>query len=405
MPGSRYFAVLLKRTHSPDTLFMRHRAHSFLLSLTLLLLAAGCLTAAYALHFSAGPAALLDRWPEYLRTQAAQDPEREAHWLRRLIALTPRDTEARIRLAAIAEWGGDLAGAQAGLAVATTHDRRYRAQWSRLQFEARHPKLAPPGPWATARRCFAMSYGDRRPLLETVWALRPESRFLLEQVIPDAPPVLFYATAFFMEQDDLAGARQAFTRLLTLPVGSENRANGGLVATATERAHLGLDLVDLHLDRRQPKTAVALWQALRGSRLLEVDGADSAGRQIMNPRFRTAPLGRGFDWRPARTISAEMRQTEEGWRVDLAPHPPDRLVLLKQRVLLPAGPLPRVALKTNAQEWLQVRLLEEATNAELNGPLARPRVAALAIEYHRPAGRPPLREPLVIHYVGWSGAE
>ncbi len=396
--------------HSSDYLLMRLRALSTLhhfLTLLAASLAFACLAAAYSFHSLNGPNLLLRYWPDYYRELAAADPQQEESSLAQLLLLSPRDSDARLRLALIVEWRGDLARASALFTQAATDDARYRAQWPRLEFEARHPHLSSHGPWPAARRCFAMSFGDRRALLDTVWRLRPDAPFLLTQVIPDSAPVLFYTTAFLMEQGDLASARVAFSRLIALPFISESRANAGIVATATERAHLGLDLTDLHLDRHDPGSAIAIWQSLAHRQLLRVDGSGAAGRQVMNPNFRTAPLGRGFDWRlpaPHQTDPnhPDMRQSPEGWRVDLASHPPDLVPLLSQRVLLPPGPLPQPQIQSSAPGWVRARLLDEASGQELTAPTTRTRVAKLSLEYFRPHGSPPLRQPLVVYQVRWS---
>jgi len=383
---------------------MRLRASSpwlrFLLALLATGLASGCLLAAYSFQFLTGPTLLLRHWPDYAREMAARQPDQEQHWLQRIVELSPRDTPARMRLALIAEWRGDLARARDGFALVATEDSRYRAQWSQLEFLARHPEAG--DPWDAARRCFRMSHGDRGALLDTVWRLRPDGQFLLSQIIPDSAPVLFYTTLFFMEQGELPSARAALARLLRLPLASESRANAGRVATATERTHLGLALTDLELDRREFAAGVAVWLALVERKFLHVDGASEAGRQIMNPRFRTAPLGLGFDWRRPPAPTLEMGLTGQGWRVEMGPHPPNHAALIHQRVLLPAGPLPTVEIQATAPGWLRARLLDERTGRPLTSPLAQAQMATLSLEYYRPPGRPPWREPLVIHEVRWS---
>ncbi len=363
-------------------------------------LASGCLLAAYSFQFLTGPQYLLRQWPDYARDMAAREPDREEHWLQRIVDLSPRDSPARIRLALIAEWRGDLTQARDRFAHAASGDARFRAQWSQLEFLSRHAGAG--DPWPTARRCFRMSHGDRRALLDTVWRLRPDGPFLLSQIIPDSAPVLFYTTLFFMEQGELASARAALARLLPLPFASESRANAGRVATASERTDLGLDLTDLHLDRRDFAAAVAIWHSLAKQHFLPVDGAAEAGREVMNPRFRTVPLGRGFDWRRPPAAKLEMGPTSQGWRVEMSPHPPDSAALLHQRVLLARGALPRVQIRATAPDWVRARLLDERTGRPLAGPLTQPQMAHLLLEYARPPGRPPLREPLVIHEVHWS---
>ncbi|MBY0503574.1 MAG: hypothetical protein K2X03_06685 [Bryobacteraceae bacterium] len=355
-------------------------ATSLFLAAAALILSGGCLTAAYALQTFAGPCALLAWWPDYARAMAEQQPE---PWLARWLALAPRDTEARVRSALLAEWRGDLDGADTALAQAARDDQRYRAQWPRLEFELRHPERG--APWTTARRCFMMSYGDRRPLLEALWRARPDGTFLLRNVIPDSPPVLFYATSFFMEQDDLGAARTALARLIALPIASESRANAGLVASATERAHLGLDLADLHLDRGESPQALQLWQSLVRRGLVTTDGAERVGRQVVNPTFRTPPTGRGFDWRPAKGVDG--RQGADGWHIDLGPHPAERAVLLQQRVLWPA-PVPQI--ESNAPGYLVATAIPAAG------------AGMLQVEYRRSPGQKPWRQPIVIRRVAWS---
>ena len=392
---------------------MRHRALSLPVRLFLLALAAGlaafCLTAAAAIDSLQGPHCLLRYWPSYYRAMAEREPQNQETWLMGLLAIERADTDSLVRLAAIAESRGDLVRARTLLVRAAGHDARYRAQWALLEFESRHANR---GGFAiskrdvrnVARRCFTMSYGDRQALLETVWRLNPHGASLLATVIPDLPPVLFYTTQFLMEQGDLPAARQAFSRLIAQPLGSLSRANAGIVGTVLERAHLGLDLTDLHLDRHDPASALGIWHSLERRHLVAVDGGGEAGWQVVNPRFQTQPLGRGFDWRVASSPGVEMRRTEDGWRVDFAGRPPDRVVLLTQRVILNPGQLAKPEVLASAPSWVRASLVDEKTNREITETIPRARVARLRIEYYRPPGQPPLREPLVIRQVRWGRA-
>lgn len=408
---------LLLLCRSSDHLLVCRRALStvlrFFLLLVFLALAAFCLIAASALDAGDGPPLLARYWPDYYRADyfrrmAEREPRREELWLKRLLAIEPRDSEARVRLATIAEWRGDPRQARALLQQASQDDARYRTQWARFEFEARHPTLAGGDEWITARRCFAMSYGDRRTLLEAVWQLRPDGSFLLDRVIPDTPAVLFHTTSFLMQQGDLPSARRAFARLLALRYGSEGRANAGVVATPVERAHLGLDLTDLHLDRHDPASAVQIWNTLAAHRLTQVDGARDAGRQVVNACFRTEPLGRGFDWRVTPSSGVEMRRVPDGWRVDFAARPADRITLLQQRVLVALDALPRIEILATGANWLQATLVDEATGRKIEKSAKAPpnqSVVLLKIEYVRPAGQPTLREPLLIRQVRWRTAQ
>jgi len=378
---------------------MRHRAVPLILRSLFFsifaVLAAACFTFSFMAYALDGPEVFLRHWPDYYRSMAQVEPRREEVWLNGLLAVEPRDSEARLRLATIAEWRGDLPLARRLSWEAANWDARYRMQWALLQFEIRHPENA--DVWTTARRCFQMSYGDRQVLLDAVWRLRPDGRFLLDQLIPESAPLLFAATAFLMEQGDLPAARLAFFRLIAQPYGSLSRANAGRVGTPTERAHLGLDLTDLHLDRRDPASALAIWAAMARHQLVHVDG--EVGRDVVNSLFRSEPLGRGFDWRVTTSPGIEMRRTGDGWRVDFAHRPPDRVALLNQRVIVHGTLRPEVL--ANAPAWLRATLVDEVTGRPIEGPQRAPRVARLRIEYCRPLGQPPLREPLLIRQVRW----
>lgn len=401
---------------------MRHRALSTAIRICLLLaslgLAAFCWFAASAIHAGDEPHLLARYWPDYYRADYFRDlaeryPRQAETWLKRLLAVDPRDSDARIRLATMAEWRGDLPLAGTLFRQVADDDARYRAQWARFGFEARHPELAAGGEWKTARRCFVMSYGDRRTLLEAVWQLRPDGAFLLAHVIPDSPAVLFHTTIFLMEQGDLPSSRRAFARLLDLPYVSEGRANAGVVATAVERAHLGLDLADLHLDRHQPDAARQIWRSLAARQLTHVDGAGDAGRQVVNSSFRTEPLGRGFDWRVTSSPGVEMRRVPDGWRVDFATRPADRVALLQQRVLVAPDAPPQIEIQAIGAPWLKATIVDEATGLEIGKSVIRrapssgkPELIAarLRLDYYRLPGQPMPREPLLIRQVRWRTA-
>lgn len=401
---------------------MRHRALPIALRsfffVASLGLAAVCWLAASATGAGDGQYPLSRYLPDcyrgdYFRSMAERHPQDEAYWLQRLLSVEPSDSETMLRLATLAEWRGDLSQADALFRQVSARDGRYRAQWARLGFEARHPDLAGVHIWETARRCFAMSHGDRRALLEAVWQLRPDGSFLLDCVIPEVPAVLLPTTIFLMEQGDLPSARRSFSRLIDLPYVSESRTNAGAIATALERKHLGLDLADLHLDRNDPDSALQIWRMLAVRQLTEVDGGGDAGRQVVNPCFRTEPLGRGFDWRIAGSSDVEMRRVPEGWRIEFAARPADRITLLHQRVLVAPDSPPVVEIQATGAPWLRAILIDDATGLEIAKPGARPVsakprpkliAARLRLDYFRPPGQPAPREPLLIRQVQWRPA-
>ncbi len=361
------------------------RVGGALLSLSL---AGLCWTTSYKWTYSPESQWLSTYRPEAMREAADSDPAQAERWLERLVKLEPRDAEARVRLATLVEWRGDVAHARELVRQAARDDRRYRTQWARLDFERRHPEND--DVWQTASRCLQMSYGDRRALIEALWELRPDGRFLLSRIIPDVPAVLYYTTLFLMEQGELGAAREAFGRLAALPYVSESRSNAGVVATAVERAHLGLDLTDLHLDRRGAEPAAALWALMQERRLVQAKGT---AQEIVNARFESEPLGRGFDWRVAATSGVEMRRTQDGFAVDLGARPPERVPLLEQRVLLAQrgpGRARDVMVTANGAAWIAATVTEET-----------PGIGRLRLEYRRPAGQPPWREPLIIRQVKW----
>lgn len=252
-------------------------------------------------------------WPERAEPHvrlAALDPDHEREHLDRALAREFRSSQIRIHRALVAEFAGEPGQARRLLEEAMALDLSFRPVWAWLGFVAR--QNTPDEFWAHARRAFQMSHGDRSALLDLCWSVRPEAGFLLREVVSRQAPVLFDFVQFLMRQGELAVAPEAFKQLLGQPYGSVSRANAGRVATREERLHLGLDLCDLLLDRRQRGAASVVWRDLLEHGFV---ASEAAGRCF---DLRRAPGAEGI-WVTA---------NGHGWSVEFSGRQPDEAELL-----------------------------------------------------------------------------
>jgi hypothetical protein len=204
-----------------------------------------------------------------------------------------------------------VADAASDLVKAMQLDRGFRPVWAWLGFHARQGNET--AFWKGARQAFLMSHGDRRPLFELCWSLRPDAGFLFSQIVSRQAPVLMELVMFLMQRDQLDTAQAAYAALLEQPYGSVSRANAGRVATRDERAHVGMDLCDLLLDRGRIADAAGVWRLVRRWNLA---GPGSAGRC--------------FDFRrsPAPTPGVIITESGRGWQLEFSGRQEDEVDLL-----------------------------------------------------------------------------
>ena len=248
--------------------------------------------------------------PAQLDYQKAMDSsEHEQEYLQEALRKNPRLADATIAFAALLEQQGDVTGGRRELLSLAQRDRRFRPRWALLNLEARQSNAR--AFWELARSMVPMSFGDHRPLLDLMWSMRPEGAFLAAQLREGRPSVQMDLTELLMEQGDLRTARAVFARLAAMPYENAARRNAGPLATLEERRQRGLDLCDLHLDRRQGEGAWEVWRVMKTQGLLD-----------------SRPTGRGFDWRIRRIAGVDIESAAAGWRIEFQGQQADEAELL-----------------------------------------------------------------------------
>ena len=325
-------------------------------------------------------------YPEGFREEYAKamdDPAREEEYLRASLARNPHFSEAAIALAASLEQRGEWGAAEQELRSLTGRDRRFRPRWALLNFEARQGRRD--DFWELAQTMVPMSFGDHRALIDLLWAMRPEAGFVAARLGEARAPLLMEFVAFLMERGELRVAREVFARLAAKPYESTRRANAGPVATAEERRQRGLDLCDLHLDRKDGAGAMEVWQTLVGAGLVGE----------VSERFAREPIGRGFDWRPMRVAGVEQRRGSEGWRIEFSGQQGDEAVLLS-----------RWSYRSGARQWGMEVAWGDPQGLEWRfEPLGGGGWVLAKLHYKRALGTMPTRGALVIREAGWLGAK
>ena len=322
--------------------------------------------------------------------RALAHPEQEEEYLRSALGKNPHFSEAAIALAAALEQRGDVLGARRELQALTERDRRFRPRWAQLNLEARQGRQEEF--WTLARTLVPMSFGDHRPLIELMWQMRPDAKFVVSQLSAGRAPLLMDLTALLMEKDELDTARVVFRRLAAQPYESAARANAGPVATAEERRQRGLDLCDLHLDRRQGEGAFEVWQTLVAAGLID-ERLWASGANV-NARFAVEPAARGFDWRPRVAEGIEQRWGAEGWRIEFSGQQRDEAELLTKWSWSPGRRVWRPEIASGDGRALEWRTEEVALG------LVRTRLV-----YRRRPGTMPARGSVVIRAAGWGREE
>jgi tetratricopeptide (TPR) repeat protein len=208
--------------------------------------------------------------------------------LDRTLTLNPRYTAAWIARGLEQEAAGDRKAAEASLLRAAEIDRLYLPRWTLANFYLRAGDLS--RFWIWARRAAEMAY-DPSALFQLCWRASADSREILDRAIPDTlhRPYL----DFLVRTGRLEAAE---------PLAGEISR----VADASDLDRL-LRYCDALLARRQVDSALQVWNALAGRRIIPYGALDPrTGASLTNGELAAAPLQHGFDWRPARVEGAAL---------------------------------------------------------------------------------------------------
>ncbi len=249
--------------------------------------------------------------------------------LRQAVALKPDDADIRIRLGLRAEAAGDLEEAETQLLEAARRSRKYAPRWSLANFYFRRGQHAAFYKWAA--EALTVSYGDRTPLFELCWQISPNADFLRDRLIPSRRPVRRDFATFLLAKHEFSAASALAAELASSPAAAET--------------DYFLGLTDRFLAAGEFRFALAVWNSIAGAGLTPHAPLDPArGPVITNGRFRSLPLGRGFDWRIVDNPGAYVSHARPtGLRVSLSGRQPERCQLLWQFIPLAPGGVYRLS--------------------------------------------------------------
>ena len=208
---------------------------------------------------------------------AQLDPERATEHLEAALAANPYDTQARLALAQEREFSGDDATAEKTFLDAARLDRQFAPAWALANLYFRRSDTA--AFWDWARRASAMSFGDRRALLDLCFHVSEDPEDVFKRIgnTQLEEPFLRYLIA----KRGTASATQAALRIARRP-------------DATQRAAL-LDYVDAAIDDNRFEPAWRIWNLIGGTK-----------------------NGRGFDWRIRPNDGIYVTRSATGWRIEFS---------------------------------------------------------------------------------------
>jgi len=264
--------------------------------------------------------------------RAGEDP---VPWLRQAALVSPADASIRIHLGLRQELAGRVAEAEGELIEAARLSRKYLPRWTLANFYYRQGRSE--AFWRWAQEALAVSYGDRRPLFELCWRLRPEADFLLERVLPPRPAVLSDFSWFLLDQGELEAAGRLLAELVD-------------TAPAADRERL-LDAAERLLEAGAEQAAARLWNGLARRGLLPYPPlAVAGGPLVTNGDFSVWTTGRGFDWKIPRVEGVFVAPgPRPGWRISLNGRQPERCELLRQTLVVESGRLYRIECRYRAE--------------------------------------------------------
>src|SRR5439155_14370283 len=172
---------------------------------------------------------------------------------------------------------GNRGAAETSLRRAAEVDHTYLPRWTLANFYLRTGDMQ--RFWTRARQAGEMA-PDPTALFQLCWRVSGDPREILARAIPQDPLVRSAYLSFLVRTSRLEAAQPLADEMSRRPAGAD--------------VDLLLRYCDLALARKQAGPALTVWSALAARRL--VPNRDGG---LTNGDLSAAPLGRGFDWRPA----------------------------------------------------------------------------------------------------------
>ena len=329
---------------------------------------------------SVARAAALDesnsRYQAWLAERLENEGQDSSAALEAAARFDPFDSRVWIRRGLNAEVAGNISDAERFLLHAAAIDKLIEPRWTLMNFYFRRGEKEQF--WRWAKESFAISYGDRRPLLELCWRMNAD----VSQMSHD-PEVLKQLLVFLI-------SKQRLDEAATL---AEHRV-------IEDRTTLG-DLVERLLDRGDGGRAVGVWNSMCRRGLLPYQPLDpDNGRSLTNANFAVFPTSVGFDWRVTQEpeITVIKAGSSDGVRVILSGKEPDSCKLLSQ--MMPVKPGQRYRLRfwyrTSGASGIAMSVAnqvgpdlvsDEWREQSISFDSGQQSLATLSVEYRRPTGK------------------
>jgi hypothetical protein len=304
------------------------------------------------------------------------------------IRLNPLDSRLWIRRALNAESAGNPAEAERILLHAASIDRLMEPRWTLMNFYFRSGDAT--RFWSWAKAAFVISYGDRTPLFDLCWRLRPDPASIA-QVLPSSYPLQFQYFQFLLDKGSLVDAAALAERILP----ASSPADTSIYTRCADRL----------LQSGDSARALHLWNVLCDRHLLPF----RAGETLTNPAFEHPPTGVGFDWRLPTIPGVTALRVPPALRFTFTGQQPATCVLLAQTI--PIEPFRVYCFRFQYRTFglapgsgLRLRALDQITR-DLSAEIWTPQTLTftspaslghIALEYNRPSGFPRIEGTLEI---------
>ncbi len=266
---------------------------------------------------------------------------------RRAASLSPQSSAPWIGLGLLAENKGNVTEAEHHLMYAATLDRGHIPRWTLANLYLRHADARAWPMLAEALRIAVHGGQDSAAVFETSWQFRPDSKFLLREVVGRSPETLRLYVRFLLDTRRTDALLEPSLLLAANAPGSEM----ALLMQASDRL----------LSAGDGAGAKRIWET--------INPPDHSGELLTNQEFRT-PSQLGFDWRY--NSIPDSRISFKGLaQFDFTGRQPDPLELLFQTALLTPGEYTLLWEAKQVPAQLQAGLFWQATDARSGAELFR----------------------------------
>lgn len=250
------------------------------------------------------------------------DGDARGAW-RTAVALSPNNSDLRIRLGLQAEAAGDYHEAEYQLLAAAHLSRKFEPRWTLANYYYRRGRKEKF--WRWAAEASAMSYGNRTPLFDLCWAMEPAADVILRRVASSRRAVLRDFAMFLVRKREWSTAASVLTGLAGKATGPERR--------------YFLGAMDQLLRQSRVSPAVSIWNSLCRRGVLGYACLNpETGPVLTNRTFSKPVLNHAFGWRLPRVAGVFVFETSgSGLRISLSGDQPERGELLWRYMPLEAG--------------------------------------------------------------------